>query len=58
MNTIITALTIVALSICGAAKTTITENQIVIKPTKVGKQKVVIYKKVPTKWVKITKKSN
>jgi hypothetical protein len=58
MNAILTALTIVALSICGAKKDTVVENQNIKKPTGIGKNNAIIYKKVPTKWVKIAKKSN
>ena len=58
MNTILTALTIVALSICGAEKDTVVENQNIKKPTGTSKKNTIIYKKVPTKWVKIAKKSN
>tara|TARA_B100000989_G_C19474752_1_gene442380 strand:+ start:296 stop:460 length:165 start_codon:yes stop_codon:yes gene_type:complete len=52
------ALTIVTFSICGPERAAIEENLEVKKNTNTQKEKVIIYKKVPTKWVKITKKSN
>ncbi len=58
MNFILTTLTIATIAICGPGKSTITENVEVQKPSKISKETVVIYKKVPTKWVKTTKKSN
>ncbi len=58
MNTIMVALTIVTFSICGPERAAIEENLEVKKNTNTQKEKVIIYKKVPTKWVKITKKSN
>jgi hypothetical protein len=58
MNSILTALTILTLSICGADKDSVVENQNIKKHTGESKNKVVIYKKVPTKWVKMPKKSN
>jgi hypothetical protein len=58
MSILLTTLTILTLSVCGPSKNTVTESLEVTKTTKAQKQKTVIYKKVPTKWVKITKKSN
>ena len=58
MNFILSAVTILTLSICGPGKYTITEELNVIKPTKPTSTLPTKYKKVPTKWVKITEKSN
>ena len=58
MYVLLTTITVLALSLCGPNKIVITENLKVEKITKAEVQKTVIYKKVPTKWVKITKKSN
>ena len=58
MNLVLTGLTIAALAICGPGKNTIIENQKIEKPTNSKKIETIIFKKVPTKWVKITKKSN
>lgn len=58
MNFTLAMITIFALSICGPEKNIIIENQTVKKHITTKKTESVIYKKVPTKWVKITKKSN
>jgi hypothetical protein len=59
MNFILSAITIFSLSICAANnKDFIKEDLTVKKPTNSKVQSKVIYKKVPTKWVKITKNSN
>ena len=58
MNLILTGITIVTLSVCGPGKNTLIENQEVKKPTNTKKVETIIFKKVPTKWVKITEKSN
>ena len=58
MNTLLAVLTVITFSVCGPGKYAIQENLSVEKPSSSDKQKVNIYKKVPTKWVKITKKSN
>ena len=58
MNIILTALTIATLAICGPAKNTIKENLIVKKNTNSAVEKTISYKKVPTMWVKMPKKSN
>ena len=58
MNLILAGLTITALAICGPGKNTIVEHQEIQKPTNSEKTEIIIFKKVPTKWVKITKKSN
>jgi len=58
MNLILTGLTIITLSVCGPGKNTVKENQEVKKPTNGATSQTIIFKKVPTKWVKITKKSN
>ena len=58
MNFILAGLTITTLAICGPGKNTIIENHEIQKPANSHKTEAIIFKKVPTKWVKITKKSN
>tara|TARA_A100001015_G_scaffold321685_1_gene454096 strand:- start:10096 stop:10272 length:177 start_codon:yes stop_codon:yes gene_type:complete len=58
MNLALAGLTIATLALCGPGKNTIIENQNIEKPTNSKKIETIIFKKVPTKWVKITKKSN
>ena len=58
MNILLTAITIATFSICGPSKAVIKDNLTVKKNTNIEKENAVTYKKVPTKWVKITKKSN
>ena len=58
MSIILTALTITTLAICGPGNATIKEDLIIKKNTNSSVEKTIQYKKVPTKWVKIAKKSN
>lgn len=58
MNTLLTAVTIFTFGLCGPGNSTISEKLTIEKNTNTAKEKVITYKKVPTKWVKITKKSN
>ncbi len=58
MSFLLAAITIIMLPVCGAENSTIKENLSFEKPQAQSSKEVVIYKKVPTKWVKITKKSN
>jgi hypothetical protein len=58
MYSILSAITVAALALCGPGRNVITEQLEVEKQTISKKQKSIIYKKVPTKWVKIPKKSN
>ncbi len=59
MNFILSTIMVFSLSICAVTKDSIKEDLTVEKPTSSKiHSKVIIYKKVPTKWVKITKKSN
>jgi hypothetical protein len=58
MNIILTALTITSLALCASGKNTIKEDLIVKKNTNIKVEKTIQYKKVPTKWVKMPKKSN
>ena len=58
MSIFLTTLTIVTFSVCGPGKVSIKENLTVEKNTNIQKEKTIIYKKVPTKWLKIAKKSN
>ena len=58
MNTVLISLTIVTLAICGSERNIVQENLTVEKNTNIENSQIINYKKVPTKWVKITKKSN
>jgi len=58
MNIILTTLTITTIAICGSGKSTIKEDLVVKKNTNSAVEKTIQYKKVPTKWVKMPKKSN
>jgi len=58
MNIILTTLTITTIAICGSGKNTIKEDLVVKKNTNSAVEKTIQYKKVPTKWVKMPKKSN
>ena len=58
MNILLTAITIATLSVCGPQATTIKEDLSVKKNENSFTKNKIVYKKVPTKWVKITKKSN
>ncbi len=58
MNIILAALTITTLAICGPGKNIIKEDLIIKKNTNCAVEKTISYKKVPTKWVKMPKKSN
>jgi hypothetical protein len=58
MNIILMALTITTLGICGPSANTVNEDLVVKKNTNCEIKKTIQYKKVPTKWVKMPKKSN
>jgi hypothetical protein len=58
MNILLTAITIATLSVCGPQTATIKEDLSVKKNENSFTKNKIVYKKVPTKWVKITKKSN
>ncbi len=58
MNIFTVALTIATLAICGPKNSTIKEDLVFEKPTGPKKENVIIYKKVPTKWIKTSKKSS
>ncbi len=58
MDLILTTITVVGLALCGVDKSTIQENLEVTKKQTLSSEKVVVYKKVPTKWIKINKNSN
>ena len=58
MNSTLVGLIILTLHICGPDKHTLSENLDITKPTSSEKTELIKFKKVPTKWVKITKKSN
>ena len=58
MNFILSVVTIISLSICEPEKYVVIEDQEVIKTAAAIKKETFKFKKVPTKWVKIAKKSN
>jgi hypothetical protein len=58
MNTILAAITISAMALCGPNKNIIKEDLIVKKPPEASTSKPFVYRKVPTNWVKMPKKSN
>ena len=58
MNVLLVALTILSLPICAQDATTIKEDFTVEKQQRNQTEEVSVFQKVPTKWVKITKKSN
>ena len=58
MDFIFATLTIISLNVCGPENTTVVENLDVKKNISTNSEQTITYKKVPTKWVKITKKSN
>lgn len=58
MNAFLVMVTIISLSICGPEKNAIIEKLELEKPSNSKIEHKTIFKKIPTKWVKITKKSN
>ncbi len=58
MSFLLAAITVILLPICGAENTTIKEELTFDKPQIEKSKEVHTFRKVPTKWVKITKKSN
>ena len=58
MNFLLTVITIATLSVCAPQTAIIKEDLSVKKNENSFTKNKIIYKKVPTKWVKITKKSN
>ena len=58
MSTLVAVITVATMHICSGSSVTISENTEIKKPQNHFSKEMVIYKKVPTKWVKITKKSN
>ena len=58
MNAILAMVTIFSLSICGPEKNMLIEKLEFEKPSSSKIEHKTIFKKIPTKWVKITKKSN
>ena len=58
MQAFLSIITIVSLAVCSHGKNIVIENQEIKKPINSEKTEAIIFKKVPTKWVKITKKSN
>ncbi len=58
MNFILAALTFLSLPVCTLEKNIVVEKQEFEKPTTSKNTETTKFKKVPTKWVKITKKSN
>lgn len=57
MNILFTTITIAALTVCGPQTATIKEDLTVKKEVKYSTKHTIIYKKVPTKWVKKPKNS-
>jgi len=58
MSFLLAAITIIMLPVCGPDNSTIKEKLSFEKPQAQTSKEMITYKKVPTKWVKITKKSN
>jgi hypothetical protein len=58
MNFILTTITIMGLSICGANKSVVKEDLEILKKQSATSKKTIVYKKVPTKWIKTDKNSN
>ena len=58
MSFVLAMLTILSSPVCGPSENIVTENFNFEKPATPEKKEKVVYKKIPTKWVKITKKSN
>lgn len=58
MNLILVTITIFSLSICGTSKNIIKEDLEVPKKQSSNAENLIVYKKVPTKWIKTDKKSN
>ena len=58
MSFFLAAITVAMLPVCGIENTTIIEELTVERPQIKTSKEVHTFKKVPTKWVKITKKSN
>ena len=57
MMAFLTTITILSMSICGPNETVIVENLEIEKVSNTKTNKKIIFKKIPTKWTKITKKS-
>ena len=58
MTFIFAALTFLSSPVCTIHQEDVVEKLTIEKPTTSKKTETAKYKKVPTKWVKITKKSN
>lgn len=58
MNILIATFSIILLACPAKQEVAFTKSNTVTKPSITKEESVIIYKKVPTKWVKITKKSN
>jgi hypothetical protein len=58
MSFLLTALTVVSIAVCDLGSPMIKEDLNVKKNVNNSKNYKIIYKKVPTKWIKIAKKSN
>lgn len=58
MSYFLAAITIFTLSVCGPDKAIIIEDLKVEKVSNSKMTKKTVFKKIPTKWSKITKKSN
>ncbi len=58
MTFILAMITILSTPVCGPQSSTLSENLKFEKPASAQVEEKVVYKKIPTKWVKTTKKSN
>ena len=58
MATFLATITILSMAICGPSQNVIIENLEIEKVSNSKTNQKIIFKKIPTKWVKITKKSN
>ena len=58
MNFILVMVTILSSQVCEPEKNTLSENFKFEKPSIEQTKEKVTYKKIPTKWIKITKKPN
>ncbi len=58
MTFILTMITILSVPTCGYQTGTISDNLKFEKPTTAEVKEKIVYKKIPTKWVKTAKKSN
>ena len=58
MNILIAAFSILSILVSENQEAVFIKNNDIKKPAPIKVENSIVYKKVPTKWVKITKKSN